>query len=414
MSSVIIFLIITLLIKRGMIDRRGFNDVAKVFSTIAVVIFLFSLFATPLLFVLAGVGIIAGIIALVNKYSKSEKTDIMRAHAEEFQQLYNQVYQDELQRLRRQRDAGYERGNATEKRARELAEERTARENAAKFVENQIRKKYGEEAVPNNTGQFTPGGYTQGNAAQQNTGQGPIYAAAPGAAPQNAGRGHGQQPQPKPIKSSILPKATGRRTKIVNKFNEQYSLFLTEEQIRNIVAASYMSNAWKREVEAMYAKYDSVYQWLVGDTAYLRAYLRAFAVQDVTSDFQQQQKIVTESFEEIFRYSDTISGLSLERRIEMINSKFLTNFDDITYMIAYRYLEVMGYHHELEKTQLNRIDGTFDDLVAKYDSMSTEEVDAGLAEVAEQTGPVETIPRVSDEDAEVIPPGGGMTAGGTN
>ncbi len=412
MSSVIIFLIIALLIKKGMIDRRGFNDVAKVFSTIAVVVFLVSLFATPLLFVLAGVGIIAGIIALVNKYSKTEKTDILRAHADEFQQLYNQVYQDELQRLRRQRDAGYERGNATEKRARELAEERTARENAARFVENQIRKKYGDGAVPNSSGQFTPGGYTQAPTGQPNTAQGPVFAATPGAAA-NAGRGQGQ-PQPKPIKSSILPKATGRRTKIVNKFNEMYNLYLTEEQVRNIVAASYMSNSWKREVEAMYAKYDSVYQWLVGDTAYLRAYLRAFAVQDVTSDFQQQQKIVTESFEEIFQYSDTISGLSLDRRIEMINSKFLTNFDDITYMIAYRYLESMGFHHELEKTQLNRIDGTFDDLVAKYDSMSTDEVDAGLAEVAGQTAPVESIPRVSDDDAEVIPPGGVATGGGAN
>ncbi len=208
----------------------------------------------------------------------------------------------------------------------------------------------------------------------------PVYTQAPGMQPQPA-------PAPKPLKSSILPKASGRRTKIVNKFNEQYNLYLTEEQIRNIVAASYMSNAWKQEVEAMYTKYDSVYQWLVGDTAYLRAYLRAFAVQDVTSDFRQQQQIVTDSFEEIFQYSDTISGLSLERRIDMINSKFLTNFDDITYMIAYRYLEAMGYHHELEKTALTRIDGTFDDLVAKYDNMSTESVDADLESIAPQNTP---------------------------
>ena len=137
----------------------------------------------------------------------------------------------------------------------------------------------------------------------------------------------------------------------------------------------------------MYTKYDSVYQWLVGDTAYLRAYLRAFAVQDVTSDFRQQQQIVTDSFEEIFQYSDTISGLSLERRIEMINSKFLTNFDDITYMIAYRYLEAIGHHHELEKTTLTRIDGTFDDLVAKYENMSTEAVDTDLNSIAPQNDP---------------------------
>lgn len=408
MGSVVLLFIIALLIKKGMIDRRGFNDVAKVFSTIVAAIFIISLFSTPLLFVLAGAGIIAGIIALVNKYSKSEKTDIMRAHAEEFQQMYNEVYEMKLNELRKQRDAGYERANMTEKRARELQEERMAREAAARFVNEQIRKKYGDAAVPDNSGQFTPGGYTQqGAQGQAAAGQGPVYAAPPGASGRDA-----RAQQPKTIKSSILPKATGRRTKIVNKFNEQYNLYLTDEQVRNIVAASYMSNSWKREVEAMYMKYDSVYQWLVGETAYLRAYLRAFAVQDVTSDFQQQQRIVTESFEEIFQYSDSISGLSLERRIEMINSKFLTNFDDITYMIAYRYLESMGFHHELEKTQLNRIDGTFDDLVAKYDNMSTDAVDAGLEELSGQQPMGEPIPRISDEDAEVIPPGGGMTAGG--
>ena len=89
-------------------------------------------------------------------------------------------------------------------------------------------------------------------------------------------------------------------------------------------------------------------------------------------------QIVMDSFEEIFDYSDTISGISLERRIEMINSKFLTNFDDITYMIAFRYLESLGLHHELGQTQLNRIDGSLDDLMAKYDNMSTDGVDSEL------------------------------------
>ncbi len=383
MGSVVLFILIALLIKRGMIDSHGFSDAAKLLGTIAVIAFIISLFSHPLLLVLGGVAVIAGIIALVNRLSGSQRTDINRAHAEEFRQMYNEVYEMELNKLRKQRDASYAMGNMTEKRARELQEERMARESAARFVNEQIRKKYGDAAVPMGPGAFAPGAGGAGGAAGVMGAAGaagmpgqPAYGTMPGA--QNA---TGRKNQPKPLKSSILPKAAGRRTKIVNKFNEQYSLYLTEEQIRNIVAASYMSNAWKQEVEAMYVKYDSVYQWLVGDTAYLRAYLRAFAVQDVTSDFQQQQRIVTESFEEIFQYSDTISGLTLERRIEMINSKFLTNFDDITYMIAYRYLEALGYHHDLEITQLNRIDGTFDDLVAKYENMSTEAVDEDLASI---------------------------------
>ncbi len=387
MGSIVLFILIALLIKRGMIDSHGFSDAAKLLGTIAVIAFIISLFSHPLLLVLGGVAVIAGIIALVNRLSGSQRTDINRAHAEEFRQMYNEVYEMELNKLRKQRDASYFTGNMTEKRARELQEERIARESAGRFVNEQIRKKYGDAAVPTGAGAFMPGAGGAGGAAGASGAAGaagmpgqPAYGTMPGT--QNAA---GRKNQPKPLKSSILPKAAGRRTKIVNKFNEQYSLYLTEEQIRNIVAASYMSNAWKQEVEAMYVKYDSVYQWLVGDTAYLRAYLRAFAVQDVTSDFIQQQRIVTESFEEIFKYSDTISGLTLERRIEMINSKFLTNFDDITYMIAYRYLESLGYHHDLEITQLNRIDGTFDDLVAKYENMSTEAVDEDLASIEPQT-----------------------------
>ncbi|SCY53155.1 hypothetical protein SAMN02910292_01975 [Lachnospiraceae bacterium XBB2008] len=372
MGSFILIAIIALLIKQGMTDNKGISDLGKVLGTVAGIAFIVSLFAHPLLLVLGGVGVIAAIIAIVNKVSGSERTNIMRAHAEEFRQMYNEVYEMKLNELRRKRDAGYERANATERKARELQEERMAREAATKFVDEQIRKKYGDQAVSGISGR-----YSQPVGA---SGPIPVYNQAPGMQPQVA-------PPPKPLKSSILPKASGRRTKIVNKFNEQYNLYLTEEQIRNIVAASYMSNAWKQEVEAMYTKYDSVYQWLVGDTAYLRAYLRAFAVQDVTSDFRQQQQIVTDSFEEIFQYSDTISGLSLERRIEMINSKFLTNFDDITYMIAYRYLEAIGHHHELEKTTLTRIDGTFDDLVAKYENMSTEAVDADLSSITPQNDP---------------------------
>ena len=394
MGSFILIALIALLIKQGMTDNKGISDLGKVLGTVAGIAFVVSLFAHPLLLVLGGVGIIALIIAIVNRVSGSERTNINRQHVEEFRQMYNEVYEMKLNELKKQRDAGYERANATERKARELQEERIAREAATRFVDEQIRKKYGDQAVSGISGR-----YSQPVGA---SGPIPVYTQAPVMQPQPQ-----VAPAPKPLKSSILPKASGRRTKIVNKFNEQYNLYLTEEQIRNIVAASYMSNAWKQEVEAMYTKYDSVYQWLVGDTAYLRAYLRAFAVQDVTSDFRQQQQIVTDSFEEIFQYSDTISGLSLERRIDMINSKFLTNFDDITYMIAYRYLEAMGYHHELEKTQLNRIDGTFDDLVAKYDNMSTESVDADLETIAPQNTP--GVDADLESEAPQATPGTGAT-----
>ncbi|MCR5594930.1 MAG: hypothetical protein K6G12_03720 [Lachnospiraceae bacterium] len=385
MSSVIVFIIIALLIKKGLSDSHGFSDIGKILGTVAAIAFVVSLFANPLILVLLGVGVIAGVIALVNKLSGTQHSEISRAHTEEFQQMYQEVYEMELKKFKSQHGADYERANMTEKRARDLEDERKARESAARFVNEQVRKKYGDaaaNAVATGTAaadslinQVNQNGPSNGYSARV-TNDGKVYVQTPGNSSAK------KKNTANIIKSKILPKAQGRRSKIVNKFNEQYNLYLTDEQVGRIVAASYMSNAWKQEVEAMYTKYDSVYQWLVGDTAYLRAYLRAFPVQEVSSDFDQQIKIVTDSFEEIFEYSDSIAGISLERRIEMINSKFLTNFDDITYMIAYRYLESLGFHHELEKTQLNRIDGTFDDLVAKYDKMSTEEVDEALSQVA--------------------------------
>ncbi len=172
--------------------------------------------------------------------------------------------------------------------------------------------------------------------------------------------------------SVILPKQVSKRRKIVQDFNKKYDLYLTPEQVQGIVDSTYMSETWKREVEAMTTKYESVYEWFQGSTKWLRAYLYAFHVQDVTSDFFQQEKIVTTAFEEIMRYSDSLSYLSVPERIKEINSKFYTNFDDVTYMIAYRFLESKGIFHTLEVTEPTKNDKDLDDLMEKYRTMPSE------------------------------------------
>ena len=172
--------------------------------------------------------------------------------------------------------------------------------------------------------------------------------------------------------SVILPKQVSKRRKIVQDFNRKYDLYLTPEQVQGIVDSTYMSETWKREVEAMAGKYETIYEWFQGSTKWLRAYLYAFHVQDVTSDFSQQERIVTTAFEEIMRYSDSLSNLSVSERIKEINSKFYTNFDDVTYMIAYRFLESKGLFHTLEVTEPSRDDKDLDDLMEKYRTMPSE------------------------------------------
>ena len=68
------------------------------------------------------------------------------------------------------------------------------------------------------------------------------------------------------------------------------------------------------------------------------------------------------------KYSDTLSYLSVPERINEINSKYYTGFDDVSYMIAYRFLEAKGLFHTLDVTPLTHDDSELDDLMKKYQS----------------------------------------------
>lgn len=182
-----------------------------------------------------------------------------------------------------------------------------------------------------------------------------------------------QPQQPKPMKGDKLPKAPAKRKKIVQNFNTKYNLNLTEEQIQSISNSSYMSEIWHGEVEAMNQKYNSVYEWFPGYTQWLRTYMYVFHVQEITSDIKQQEQIVIKSFEELFAYADSLEGFSVSEKIEKINSKYMTSFDDATFMIAYRFLEAKGLHHTLEGPELLKEENELDELLEKYKTMPSGE-----------------------------------------
>ncbi|MCR5033764.1 MAG: hypothetical protein K6A92_13015 [Lachnospiraceae bacterium] len=173
-------------------------------------------------------------------------------------------------------------------------------------------------------------------------------------------------------RSSILPRPVTKRNKLVTQFNERFKLYLTREQIDRIVDASYVSAGWKTEIEAMMTQdYVTIYEWMQGPTAALRAYLYAFHVQKISSDFTQQDQIVTDSLNEIMDYADTLKHLDLQQRIEAVNNKFFTAFDDVTFMIAFRYLEGKGFRHTLDKVNLERNDSELDEMMKKYQKEAT-------------------------------------------
>lgn len=166
--------------------------------------------------------------------------------------------------------------------------------------------------------------------------------------------------------SSVLPRSVSKRKKVLSSFNEKYDLYLTDEQMQSIVNSSYMSEIWKVELEAMTLKYETIYEWFQGKTDWLRAYMYVFHVQEITSDIRQQEKICVYAYEEVFRYVDELGSIPLYEKVQKVNSRFLTSFDDVSFMIAYRFLERKGLYHELESPDLVRNETEIDELLEKY------------------------------------------------
>lgn len=166
-----------------------------------------------------------------------------------------------------------------------------------------------------------------------------------------------------------LDKSPKIRRNIIRKFNEIYELRLTDEQIDCIVDASYASAPWDNEVAYMQQQYNSVAEWLSAPTGWLRAYLRAFCVQEVSSDFKYQRQICISAFNQIFKEINLEKYYSLTEAIEDVNRKYLTEFDHLTFMIAYRFLEANGYKYNLPGANVVMNEDEAEKLAKEYERM---------------------------------------------
>ncbi|MGN0152084.1 MAG: hypothetical protein ACI39Q_06390 [Wujia sp.] len=164
-----------------------------------------------------------------------------------------------------------------------------------------------------------------------------------------------------------LTRSVPKRRKIVEKFNKKYKLSLTEKEIERIVDASYVSNCWEREIYDMDREYDTLYQWYNGASGWLRAYLHAFPVQSVSSDFEMQRNICMDSFDQIFRDIQPGKFATIDDCVDAINNRYMTVFDETTFMIAYRFLESNGRKYELPHLGVMRNESEMDRLKRKYD-----------------------------------------------
>lgn len=171
-----------------------------------------------------------------------------------------------------------------------------------------------------------------------------------------------------------LTKSVPKRRKIVKKFNKIYGLNLTDDEMNKIVDASYMSFAWEKEIKDMDGDYDNIYEWYNSMTNWLRAYLKAFPVHTVSSDFARQKEIVVETFDQLLGEVNPESYPSLEECIYDINNKYYCVLDETTFMMMYRLLQVSGRHHKLPTSNLIRHESDIDKLKKKYDDTADADV----------------------------------------
>lgn len=185
-------------------------------------------------------------------------------------------------------------------------------------------------------------------------------------------------------KHAPLPSSVSKRYKIVEKFNKKFDLTLSETEIDRIVDASYASLEWEVEIFAMTQEYSNINEWYRGATGFVRAYLRAFAVQQISSDFKLQEKIIFDSFDQIFREVRPETFPSVDACVESINNRYLTLFDEATFMVAYRYLQSKGKDYKLPSANLSSYMNSLDELKKKYDDISeTANTDNSLDDLAD-------------------------------
>ena len=61
--------------------------------------------------------------------------------------------------------------------------------------------------------------------------------------------------------------------------------------------------------------------------------------------------------------------LTIDQAIRKINEKYLTNFDETTFMIAYRYMESKGKKYSFAFNQVLNTREDIDELLQKYENV---------------------------------------------
>ena len=95
--------------------------------------------------------------------------------------------------------------------------------------------------------------------------------------------------------------------------------------------------------------------------------MKVFNVMEISSDAQFQENICIQSFDKIFAYMAEQNYESVNECIRGVNEHFLTNFDDITFMMVYRILQSYGSNYKIPIGSAVMVDSELDEMRRKYD-----------------------------------------------
>lgn len=165
-----------------------------------------------------------------------------------------------------------------------------------------------------------------------------------------------------------LTKVASARKAIIKRFCKDYDIDITKEDINKIVDASYISSAWAMEISDMIPEYEPMIEWYNSRTNWLKVYLKVVPVKSFTTDFGMQTKIVKDAFTKMFTELDASSYGTIDAYITAINNRYMTAFDDVTFTIAYRFLQSNGVNVKIPGGDIVVNESDVEKLARAYDS----------------------------------------------
>ncbi len=163
-----------------------------------------------------------------------------------------------------------------------------------------------------------------------------------------------------------MTKDEKERYKIVEKFSDRFGLSIPEEKIQLIVDASFNSYYWAKEIYDMEKEYSRITDWYRGDTVWLRIYFHVVPHLNISSDFDLQYDYVESYYKSIFENIDIDKYSTVRDYIAEVNRKFLTSFDDVSFMTVVRLLNNQGMEIRLPKGDSIINESDIDILIKKY------------------------------------------------